>query len=1067
MARDAEMQDADAEVEEQEMYRLIPEEEFQKYPNRPHNLHKTLPFHSLMQALFNPLEQSKKRRGTVKRARVSTYGAPQKSVTEERNEIIDNFIKTWREKAGNDIYPAMRLIVPDQDRDRAMYGLKEKTIAKLLVRVIGINKTSDDAAGLVNWKLPGNRSSASAGDFAARCFEVLSKRPLRSKYGDMTIGEVNIQLDKLSVLSKEDEQFPIFQEFYQKMNAEELMWLIRMILRQMKIGASEKTLFLRWHKDAETLFNVSSSLRRVCWELWDANVSLDGDMSNISLMECFQPQLAAFQLHSFDEIVNRMDIGANGVFWIEEKLDGERLQMHMQQNDSVPGGFTFKFWSRKAKDYTYLYGSGFEDTTGSLTKFFKGAFHSGVRNIILDGEMVSWNMSEDKVQPFGNLKSAAIAQQDTEDTVLHRPVYRVFDCLYLNDSPLTGRALEKRREALNKAVLPVHRRLEIHQVFEGRTAQDIEDKLREMVATASEGLVVKNIKSPYRLNERNDDWIKVKPEYMSEFGEELDVLVIGGYYGSGHRGGGISSFLCGLRLDKKLLEFDPTGKASSEKCWSFCKVGGGFGFADYKQIAQLTEGKWHDWNSKNPPTEYIELGGSKLSQVYSLLHINSLKHPLPANALENYPNLKDLEYERPDVWIRPSESIVISVKAASLGVSKQFRVSHTLRFPRFRTLRLDKTWDQTLTVEELFALNRRADEEHTEHKMELDKTRKEARKARTVGTRKRKKPLILAGTEASTNDQQGGAVATDLFANLKFFVASAWTAGKKSKAEIENAIKSHGGTVVQNRSAANTNDESEKQRFLVISDAGTLPARSVQKEGKMNIIRPLWIFDCIELHEQSSDETQELGQDFLLPFEKERHAYFVVPADNERFEGNVDEYGDSYCRNVKPDELHAVFNKMNLRKNGAGQQDVQLTMDIIQDKAEVAELPGNMFSRTSVVFASYDDQDEAGFKYSKLLVTFGGGTLIPENVMEKATQIVVGGNIDRPQLEALRKKISRQVSTLFHVIILTLPDSQRFQGLSLLTGCWTAGGKRLCSMRQVSCDYGQMNVLTVSEFALL
>ena len=125
-----------------------------------------------------------------------------------------------------------------------MYGLKEKTIGKLLVKLLKLNPNSEDGFNLLNWKLPGQTTaSRMAGDFAGRCYEVLSKRAMRSTVGDMRIAEVNELLDRLSVVGKEEDQLPIFQTFYNRMNAEELMWLIRIILRQMKIGASEKTIF--------------------------------------------------------------------------------------------------------------------------------------------------------------------------------------------------------------------------------------------------------------------------------------------------------------------------------------------------------------------------------------------------------------------------------------------------------------------------------------------------------------------------------------------------------------------------------------------------------------------------------------------------------------------------------------------------------------------------------------------------------------------------------------------------------------------------------------------------------
>lgn len=124
-----------------------------------------------------------------------------------------------------------------------MYGLKEKAIAKLIVKMLKLAPTSDDASSLINWKVPGKSNTIqNAGDFAGRCFKVIESRQMRSKVGNMRIAEVNELLDKLCKESKEDNQLPIFNEFYSRMNADEFTWLIRIILRQMKVGASEKTI---------------------------------------------------------------------------------------------------------------------------------------------------------------------------------------------------------------------------------------------------------------------------------------------------------------------------------------------------------------------------------------------------------------------------------------------------------------------------------------------------------------------------------------------------------------------------------------------------------------------------------------------------------------------------------------------------------------------------------------------------------------------------------------------------------------------------------------------------------
>jgi DNA ligase-4 len=659
-----------------------------------------------------------------------------------------------------------------------MYGMKEKVIGKMLVKIMKINKESEDGSNLLNWKLPGQSSTRMAGDFAGRCYDVLSKRPMRTEPGDMSIEEVNEKLDELAATSKETEQITIMAEFYRRMNPEELMWLIRIILRQMKVGASERTIFHMWHPDAESLYTVSSSLRRVCWELHDLNIRLEAADRGITLMQCFQPQLAQFQMHSFDKMIMRMQpTEEDPVFWIEEKLDGERMQLHMAPDDSIAGGRRFAFWSRKAKEYTYLYGEGIYDEKGALTRHLKDAFVDGVQSLILDGEMVTWDPEQDAPVPFGTLKTAALSEQRNPFTNGPRPMFRVFDILYLNGKDITKYTLRDRRNAL-KVIRPVHRRFEIHPYQEATTAAEIDTCLRNVVAEASEGLVLKNPRSHYRLNERHDDWMKVKPEYMTEFGESLDLVIVGGYYGQGHRGGHLGSFLCGLRVD------DPKS-SQSMKCWSFCKVGGGFTAADYQEIRHHTDGKWMKWDPKKPPTEFIELSGG------------------------------DAQNEKPDMWIKPSDSVVVCVKAASVAVSDMFRMGQTLRFPRFKKLRKDKNWKSALSIQEFLDLKSNVEQEHREKEFNIDNSRKK-RVKRAV-----KKPLAIAGYDEKETAKYIGPSGR-IFDQLNFcsccrhplsrntlannrhsvIMTDASAPEKRSKGELEQLVKANGGKIYQTNTAA-------------------------------------------------------------------------------------------------------------------------------------------------------------------------------------------------------------------------------------------------------------------------
>lgn len=55
---------------------------------------------------------------------------------------------------------------------------------------------------------------------------------------------------------------------------------------------------------------------------------------------------------------------------------------------------------------------------------------------------------------------------------------------------------------------------------------------------------------------------------------------------------------------------------------------------------------------------------------------------------------------RPDVWINPTKSIVLQVKASQVVPTSTFRTSHTLLFPRVMEIRRDKPWHDVCSFEE-------------------------------------------------------------------------------------------------------------------------------------------------------------------------------------------------------------------------------------------------------------------------------------------------------------------------------------------------------------------------------
>ncbi|KAK9477284.1 ATP dependent DNA ligase domain-containing protein [Lipomyces japonicus] len=767
--------DAEDDLDDDEVKVQLPSEDSNQIDLiKPKNNGPSPFFHSLITGLINPLIKSGLRGGGFGHGhgRFAT-----RNVKDLRRDILQRYFTKWKNEVGNDIYPCFRLLIPFCDKERHMYGLKEKSLAKLIVKIIGISSTSEDAISLINYKIPiGNKL---AGDFSERCYEVIQKREQISHFGTLSIDDVNEMLSDLSTKSKADEQLPIITKFYNSMNAEELKWLIRIILRQMHIGATEHTIFAAWHTDANTLYNFTSSLKRVCWELFDSKFRLPDEEHDIKPLNCFQPQLAAFPKASYEIVLKNM---RNEPFWIEEKMDGERIQLHMTE-----GGKTFKFFSRRAKDYTYLYGSSLDDTGGSLTKHLNGCIDSRVKTLILDGEMVSWDPEEGKIEPFGYLKAAANAEK--EDFGISHPLYRVFDVLYLNGKSLASQILKERRRVL-KAILknnPNH--FEIHPYEEKSTAEDIQNRLKQVIAESSEGLVIKDPLSEYRVSERTDDWVKVKPEYMLEFGENLDVLVIGGYYGQGRRGQNLSSFLCGLRVDNEGTEHNPEGLP---KFYSFCKVGGGFTSNEYATIRHLTDGNWNIWDPKHPPTEYMELAGSHN------------------------------EREMPDVWIQPDKSVVLEVKAASSTASDMFRTNVTLRFPRFRRLRQDKDYKTSLSLKEFMELKTEVEFELKEKKLELEQHRRTPKRA------KRQIDILDLEDDMVEFEQPS----TRILEIESFYILT----DSKERIRLEKIVIENGGNLVQNYNGENIH---------VIGNKNLPKVASLKRGGKATIVLPVWIEDCV------------------------------------------------------------------------------------------------------------------------------------------------------------------------------------------------------------------------------
>ncbi|KAL1137893.1 hypothetical protein AAG570_009588 [Ranatra chinensis] len=435
-------------------------------------------------------------------------------------------------------------MLPDLERERGAYGLKENTLAKLYVRILCLPQEGKDAQKLLNYRAPMSTGNV-AGDFAEVLYWVLRNRC--GTDSGLTVGYVNERLDTIAAKHAAHDPRGVDNEFIimrNNMTAVEQKWLVRIVLKNMPLGLGRKHLLNLYHPDAQELHDVTSSLLDICIKL--RNPTLRLHEVEVQLFQPFRPMLS--------ERCDIQSLSFKGTYYLETKLDGERFQLHYDHGK-------FKYFSRRGFDMTDNYG---EDVySGHLSRMISRQLESSVINCILDGEMMVWDVDH----------SCCITKGANYDVKKLRfgkkqPCFCVFDILMLNGEVLTNKPLKDRLRILNEEVL---------------------EALNAAIERREEGVMLKDPLSIYKLNARNAGWFKIKPEYTEGAMVDLDLLILGGYYSGGRRRSQVSHFLLGLKVP------------NTDKFESICRVGSGYTMEELAELNDRLQLKWVKFNPSSIP----------------------------------------------------------------------------------------------------------------------------------------------------------------------------------------------------------------------------------------------------------------------------------------------------------------------------------------------------------------------------------------------------------------------------------------------------------------------------------
>ncbi|XP_076463012.1 LOW QUALITY PROTEIN: DNA ligase 4-like [Babylonia areolata] len=762
---------------------------------------------------------------------------------DKKKRVLRDFVETWRrlhtethtadaDTTTDSFYPAMRLLLPHLERERVAYGIKENGLARLMIKVLCLGKESADAQRLLNYRAV-KTARGDAGDFASMAYFVLKTRcPER---GSLTIQQVNETLDSIASNNAAKKKTAVEDSILyllKNLSALEQKWLVRMIVKELKVGLSQASVLSVYHTDAEDFFNVNNNLEKVCLLLRDPATRMHE--IGISVFSPFTPMLG--DRASPDKIEKLME---GRPYLIETKLDGERVLLHKK-------GDEYKYFSRSGNEYTSVFGATPFD--GTLTPYIANCFQPEVDTCIIDGEMLGYHAAS---KTFGTKgEQFDIKSRDVAEAKGYQPCVVVFDVLLYNGRVLTNLPLRERLTYLDKVVIPVEGRIQISRHREARTNQDCVDALNDAIDGREEGIMVKDPQTAYRPNTRKGGWYKIKPEYVGGLMDELDLLIVGGYFGEGHRGGMMSHFMCGVAV--------PTEDGSDPEVFhSFCKVGSGYSKKQLAEFNQRLADHWQPFDKRNPPQCLILAPGFR---------------------------------ERPDAWIKPDKSCIVQVKAAEIIQSEKFKVGYTLRFPRVEMIRDDKPWTQCMTTADVEDLRLKSGGKLAGGRMELG----EGEEGEEVGggPSKKKRRVAPRAVQPKLMSRFKGADVSDVEQ------VSQVLSGKEvcvmngpadlTKPQIERKVVEMGAKFVQNPGSTTS---------FVLAEKIAIKVNNLIKTDKYDIVRVSWFRRLLEAG-------------CWIPWTPGDMIH-TSPATRRQFQRDYDDYGDSFTDDVTEEQLRHIFSSMD------------------------------------------------------------------------------------------------------------------------------------------------------------
>ncbi|HDJ26356.1 MAG TPA: ATP-dependent DNA ligase [Candidatus Bathyarchaeota archaeon] len=486
------------------------------------------------------------------------------------------------------------------------------------------------------------------GDLGKAAEELLKKKAQMTFFTQpLTVERVYATLDRIAKATGPgsiSQKVRLLAGLLTDASPKEARYIIRIVTGRLRLGVADMTVLdalaqaFTGSRDnrpiLERAYNLSSDLGAV------AKAVAEGGLEAVKKfkIELGRPIrcMLAERLPTPEEIIKKL--GKASAEW---KMDGLRMQIHKDGDRIV-------IFSRRLENLTEQFPDAVE----------LARTHVKPKQAIVECEACAIDPDTGDLLPFQELMHRR-RKYGIEEAAKEYPVaLYMFDVLYVDGRDVTTEPYIKRREILEQIIVQDDWVKVIPNIITD-DPEELERFFQEAVQLGCEGLMVKDLKAPYRAGAREFSWIKLKREYQAELTDTIDLVIIGAYHGRGRRAGRYGAFL--------LAAYDPEGDVFK----ATTKVGTGFTDEDLEKFKELLD-------------------------PLRIPH----KHPRVVSLTE------------PDVWVVPK--VVIEVVAAEITLSPTYPCGMdairkgsglALRFPKFTgRIRFDKAPEDATTERELIEM---------------------------------------------------------------------------------------------------------------------------------------------------------------------------------------------------------------------------------------------------------------------------------------------------------------------------------------------------------------------------